>query len=192
MNLRRLLIMMALLVLHFRASATTVMRVPLEEFVQKCDLVVHAIVLQSQVKETTGENPSIVTEVRFHIFDVLKGHFTAPELVIRLPGGVGRNFIISVPGVPRFTPGDEVILFLEQTSDGFKPAGLGLGVYRVYFDEKLGKVRAKRSLEGVMVIERDKTGVMYQHSGPITHADDEMDFDVLVKEIRRLSTGGGK
>jgi hypothetical protein len=189
---RRLLVLLAIAIVPLQAQATTVMRVPLDEFVKGCDLIVHALVMKSEVKETTGDNPSIWTEVRFQVLDVLKGHFTAPELVIRLPGGAGKNFVISVPGVPRFTPGDEVVLFLEETSDGFKPAGLGLGVYRVFYDENSRKIRAKRSLQGMMIIERDKTGVMYQHSEPITHADDEMDLDVLINEVRKFSTGGAK
>jgi len=170
--------------------ATTVLRVPLEEMARTCDLVVHARVESVRVVTASDDERRISTEVRLAVLQVLKGHATGPALVLTLPGGRTERWTLAIPGMPQFREGEEVVLFLERTSAGLRPAGLALGTYRVRRDPSTGQARAVRDLRGVAVVERTRSGLEYPEAGPVSHADDEMALDVLAARVR--NAGGAR
>ncbi len=169
------------------ARATTVLRVPLEEMVRACDLVVQARVEAVHVSAAPDDQRRISTAVRLTILRVLKGHPTAPTLTLTLPGGRTDRWTLLIPGMPQFREGEEVVLFLEKTSAGLRPAGLSLGTYRVRRDFETGRTRAVRDLQGLAVIDWTKQGLQYPDAGPVSYADDEMDLDVLVDRVLKAA-----
>lgn len=169
------------------ARATTVLRVPLEEMARACDLVVQARVEAVHTSAAPEDERRVSTTVRLEVLRVLKGHPTAPALTLTLPGGRTDRWTLMIPGMPQFRVGEEVVLFLEKTSAGLRPAGLSLGTYRVRRDSETGRVRAVRDLQGVAVIDRTKQGLQYPNAGPVSHADDEMDLDLLVDRVLKAA-----
>lgn len=169
------------------AGATTVLRVPLEEMARACDLVVQARVVAVHTSAAPDDERQISTAVRLAILRVLKGHPTGPTLTLTLPGGRTDRWTLAIPGMPQLREGEEVVLFLERTSAGLRPAGLSLGVYRVRHDPGTGRTRAVRDLRGIAVIDRTKQGLQYPDAGPVSYADDEMDLDVLVDRVLKAA-----
>ncbi len=180
-----------LVALALPARATTVLRVPLEEMARACDLVVQARVQAVQPTTAPDDERRISTTVRLEILRVLKGHPTAPALTLTLPGGRTDRWTLLIPGMPHFQKGEEVVLFLERTSAGLRPAGLSLGTFRVRRDPQSGRARAVRDLRGLAVIDRTQQGLQYPDAGPVSHADDEMDLEVLVDRVRRAAAPEG-
>ncbi len=169
------------------ARATTVLRVPLEEMARACDLVVQARVVAVHTSAAPDDERRVSTAVRLTILRVLKGHPTGPALTLTLPVGRTDRWTRTIPGMPQFREGEEVVLFLEKTSAGLRPAGLSLGVYRVRHDSGTGRTRAVRDLRGIAVIDRTKQGLQYPDAGPVSYADDEMDLDVLVDRVLKAA-----
>ena len=112
------------------AFATVQLPVEFGEMVQGSQLVVHGRVVDVRSQQT-GDRRSIETIVTVAVAEALKGR-PGDTVTFRMPGGdVGRIRRVMV-GVPRFTSGDDVIVFLR----GVPPAlptvfGLSQGLYRV-------------------------------------------------------------
>ena len=103
-----------------------------------------------------------------------------PILTVEQGSAFGRT--MSIPGMPRFSPGDEVVLILERTASGFALAGLAQGVFRV---DRAGTVPiVKRDLAGLELVER-KAGALREPLGRTPR------LDALLDEIRRLAAEGG-
>lgn len=76
----------------------------------------------------------IYTRVRFVPREVLKGDKQLSELELKLPGGERDGMAYVVHGMPRFEPGQEVVLCASQrhaASGVAVPVGLSQGVWRV-------------------------------------------------------------
>ena len=112
--------------------ATTVLKVSVEEMTRTADWVVRARVLGVTNVDLQAEGKGLFTDVELAIDEVLRGKDVPSRYVLRLLGGVGKNRLaMDIPGMPRFVQGEEVVLFLEKTSVGHVPSGLGQGVWRV-------------------------------------------------------------
>jgi hypothetical protein len=126
----RVLMIMALLVTQSAAvSATSVVAFSFDSLCETSARIAHVKVLGSRSIEVDG---GIRTETRFQVFEGIKGE-SGEEIVIALPGGRVGDKRTTVPGMPRFTEGEETILFLSGP-DGMGspwPVGLGQGCYRV-------------------------------------------------------------
>jgi hypothetical protein len=130
-NWGRIGILAALAVLAPALAHATV-EVPVEfgEMVRGSQLVVYGRVVDVRGQQT-GDRRSIETIVTVAVAQALKGQ-PGETVTLRLPGGeVGRYRRIIV-GVPRFTSGDDVILFLRGAAPALPTVfGLSQGVYRV-------------------------------------------------------------
>lgn len=165
------------------AGATTLLRLPIEEMTRRSDLVLRATVADVRVIAGPADDRRATTYVTFQVHRALKGHAAAPTLTIRLLGGATSRHVLAVPGTPVFRPGEEVIVFLEATRDGYKPMGLSLGKYTVTRDAA-GRETARRSVAGAQVVLPDGTP-----GDAVSHADDAMDLGALLRAIeagRRL------
>lgn len=189
---RRLLgcFIIAFLFVASKVEATTVVRVPLEEMVRISALVVYGRVVAVDERAREDDSRNIWTTVTLEVYSVLKGNHAARTLTLRFPGGTAHGFTVDLIGMPKFRVGEEVVLFLEATTRGYTPAGLGLGTYRVVKDEGSQRKRAIRSLRGVMVFEKTPYGLV-RETGPVSHADDEMDLEVLFQRVRAVVNSGG-
>jgi hypothetical protein len=118
-------------------SALTVKPLTFPELVHESAAVVHGRV--GEVRgQWTIDRRGIESLVVVQVIDYLKGRWGG-EVTVRVPGGQVGSFVNVIPGAPRLTAGDQVVLFLK--ADG--PAvpvitGTSQGVYRVTTDRSGG------------------------------------------------------
>jgi hypothetical protein len=86
----------------------------LAEMARRAPLIVRALCISNSVSWDAGE---IWTFTSFEIEQVWRGAASG-NITVRLLGGTAQNLTSNVSGVPRFRPGEEVILFLEPTKRG--------------------------------------------------------------------------
>ena len=106
--------MLAALALCASLQATTLLRMSIAELARHAPLIVRARCLSSSVGWDAGE---IWTFTNFATEEVWRGSASA-NITVRLLGGKTGNLTSTVSGIPRFQPGEEVVLFLETTRRG--------------------------------------------------------------------------
>jgi hypothetical protein len=136
------------------ASATTVERMELPQLVSSSDNIIQGRV---ESLESRYEGNRIYTYISITVDEPLKGAARKAVLVRQLGGSIGakRTWI---PGMPQFTGGSQVIVFLRDRHDGtFDVAGLNQGKYDINNDF------AVANISGVTLID-PKTGAMSDHA----------------------------
>jgi hypothetical protein len=119
-------------------AATTLERMSVAKMTQSAQLVVRAQCLANSSGWDGGE---IWTFTSFEVEDAWKGapSGAAQQVIVRLLGGSVGNLSSSVSGVPRFRPGEEVILFLQPTARGdFSIVSWVQGTFRIHRDTRSG------------------------------------------------------
>ncbi len=94
------------------ASGTTLMRMSLAQITQAAQVIVRARCIGNSTRWDAGE---IWTFTSFDVEETWSGSAPA-QISVRLLGGSVGNLTSTVSGVPRFSPGEEVVLFLESTA----------------------------------------------------------------------------
>ena len=120
------------------ASATTLERMSVAKMTQVAQLVVRARCVANSSAWHDGE---IWTFTSFTVEDAWKGapSGAAQRLTVRLLGGSVGNLSSTVSGVPRFRPGEEVILFLQPTARGdYSIVSWVQGTFRIHRDGRSG------------------------------------------------------
>lgn len=132
------------------ASATSLRALTLVELVEASELIVLARV--GDVTDRVVRSDGVLaprTTATFTVLEPLKGDST--HVVITAPAGVlGSGATRSILGFPRFSAGEEVVLFLRRDRGTFVPVGLGQGVFRV--QRAAGDVVCTRRLGDVEII----------------------------------------
>ena len=109
-------------------TATTLQRMSIAEMSRAAHTIVRARCEASAARWDAGE---IWTFTTFEVEEIWKGSASA-RITVRLIGGEAGNLKSTVSGVPRFTPGEEVVLFLEHTAAGdFSVVSWVQGTFRV-------------------------------------------------------------
>jgi hypothetical protein len=135
-------ILLAIGTLLFSATAnsTTLARMSIAQMSQAAQLVVRVRCVANSVAWDGGE---IWTFTSFAVEETWKGARTANSneyLTVRLLGGSVGNLTSIVSGVPRFAPGEDIVLFLEPTSRGdFSVVSWVQGTFRVRRDIRTGQ-----------------------------------------------------
>jgi hypothetical protein len=122
-----------------RLMATTFMQMSLSKFAQTARLIVRARCLSNSVAWDAGE---IWTFTTFEIEETWKGvpAGAAAQVTVRLLGGSLGNVTSTVSGIPRFRPGEEVVLFLEPSVRGaFSIVSWAQGTFRIHRDMRTGQ-----------------------------------------------------
>ena len=113
------------------ALATTLVRMDLEELTR-----IAAVVARARCLETSSrwENGHLWTMTTFELAEIWKGE--APRtIMVRLVGGNDGHRTVLVEGVPRFFPGEEVVLFLEPLRTGeMTVTSWAQGTFRIHRD----------------------------------------------------------
>lgn len=123
------LIILALL-LPSQAFALTLLPADLAEVARGSQVIVHARVADVRSQMTNGRR-SIESVVTVTVLDTMKGDAVG-VLSFRIPVGQVGRYRRLMPGVPEFSAGDEVVLFLVGRPPSLPvPFGLSQGVYRV-------------------------------------------------------------
>ncbi len=137
--------------------ATTVRLVDLAEMSRQSAFIFHGTVTDVTARNLgSAEQPRIVTDVTFDVHRVLKGTTKGPQFTLRLIGGTVDGMTLAIPGSPRFSAQDEVVLFLEWTGESYAVNGMRQGLYRVTRDSA-GTKTVQRSLEELCIMRPDKT-----------------------------------
>lgn len=138
------------------SEAGTAMRMTLEETFQRSELVVEGTVVGS----SSGQDARGVIYTDWTV-DVDRTFWGADEAqrTVRLPGGVlasGKGMV--VPGMPRLSVGEDVVLLMgEASSEGLRlPTGLSQGKYRIVTSTD-GERTAIQSGEHVSLITAQRT-----------------------------------
>ena len=120
------------------ASGTTLERMSVAQMTQAARLVVRA---QCVANSTAWDGGEIWTFTSFTVEDAWKGapSGAAQQLTVRLLGGSVGNLSSTVSGVPRFHPGEDVILFLQPTARGdYSIVSWVQGTFRIHRDARSG------------------------------------------------------
>lgn len=144
------------------ALATSVLKMSLRDLAKNSDSIVLA-----RVEDETARydaNKEIYTYITLRVLDPVKGmkaehskKATAQELItIRQIGGVVGNIASIVPGMPKFTKGEEVVVFLSKKDAGGYPWVMGLqqGKYSVSTDDN-GIKHVRNELEDLGLMNSD-------------------------------------
>jgi hypothetical protein len=132
-------VLIAVLVAATFCQATTLERMSLAKMAQTAPLIIRARCLANSTAWDAGE---IWTFTNFAIEETWKGAppGAAAHITVRLLGGSVGNLTSTVSGVPRFHPGEEVILFLEPTPRGdFSIVSWVQGTFRIRRDPRTGE-----------------------------------------------------
>jgi hypothetical protein len=120
----------AVLLLSLSASATTMLRADLPELTRSADTIVHGTVRRMESR-WSGDGRRILTDVEIQVTETLKGQAGGTVLVTQ-PGGRVGDIGQQVSGLASFTPGEEVVVFLERRGTrAFRVAGMAQGKYKV-------------------------------------------------------------
>lgn len=111
------------------ALATTLLKVDLSQLTRSSDAVVVGRVLSVQSRYS-ADGLKILTDAEITVTQTLKGQ-VEKTVVVMQPGGVVGDVGQHVAGVARFSPGEEVAVFLEKRGTRYFVTGLGQGKYRL-------------------------------------------------------------
>ncbi|MCL6480954.1 MAG: hypothetical protein K6U02_04440 [Firmicutes bacterium] len=108
--------------------ATTLERMSLEQLTAVAERVVR---VRCVAVESRFEDGEIWTRTHFVVHETLKGT-PVEQLTVRLLGGRVGHLTSTVDGVPKFTPGEELYLFLEPSgADSFAVTSWVQGTFRI-------------------------------------------------------------
>jgi hypothetical protein len=144
--------LVALVFMTLPAVATQVLYQTIEELGSKS-----AVVVQGEVASVRSywndAHTKIFTETTIAVDSAYKGDASQVVQVLQLGGTVG-NVRVTAHGALQWTPGEEVVLFLEPYRDGkFQVAGFSQGKFNVVRDPQTSEVFVMRSaLEGIQLV----------------------------------------
>jgi hypothetical protein len=97
-----------------RAEATIVKPLSVADMAKRADLVVHGTVLR-QTASWNPEHTRIYTVTEIQVTEALKGVAAPGSIVpVRQLGGVADGIVQSIAGNARFTPAEELVVFLDK------------------------------------------------------------------------------
>jgi len=128
----------------------------------------------------------IVTDVTILVDQSLKGG-SATSLTLSQVGGEVDGMRYNVEGSPRFSPGEEVLVFAWRDAMGRPQVdGLGQGKFEILRDRATGARLVRRSLPGLGVA--DARSLRATPTGGATRVP----LDDLVREIRAAMAEAGR
>lgn len=136
------------------SSATVMVEIPLEELVRQADVIVRGTVVSSGVRLDMSDGslePETITTIR--VSEWLAGH-GGETVEIRELGGIWKEGGVRYLGTPEYTPGEEVVVFLERRPEA--PHDLRT------FAMVQGKFSIRHGVPGVpSSVSRDLSGVAF-------------------------------
>jgi hypothetical protein len=128
--MRRILAALAaLLGVAVPVSAATVPYRTDAELVAISDRVVRGRVLDSVVER--APSGAIRTRTRVAVTEDFTGGTAAILVVLERGGSLSDGTTVWIPGAPRFEPGDDVVLCLARTADGYRTVSMAFSAFRV-------------------------------------------------------------
>jgi hypothetical protein len=166
------------------ANSTTLVRMSVAQMTRAAQLVVRARCVNNSTAWDHGE---IWTFSTFAVEETWKHSAAAAAnanlnsyLTVRLLGGTVGNLNSVISGVPRFTPGEEVVLFLERSPNGdYSVVSWVQGTFRIHEDSRTGQ----------RIAEQDTAS--FDTYDPTTHSFRSAGLrSVSIENLRALVQGG--
>lgn len=169
------------------ALASVVLQLSVEELTTRSPLVVHGTVHRVE-SGWDDERAKLWTWAEVVVRETLKGPRLTTVLV-KQPGGVVGEFGQAVAGVARFTPGEEVVLFLEPAPDEDKVwVPFSLSASKVALVDWRGAKVARRDLSGLSFAVPGRRGVVR----PVDEQETLGLADAFLARVRLAAKGGAK
>jgi len=163
------------------ASATVVLQLEIEDMIPMSPVVVIGEVNKVEASYN-ADKTKIHTRVWISPSEVLKGPKDLGTVVVKTIGGQVGDTFAYLPGAPKFTPGERVLVFLEprKDGDGYLTIGFYQGKFKIFRDPATGRDMLLRDVpsRGVGVVAKDAN-----------HFDSKVRS---LAEVRALFAGGGK
>jgi hypothetical protein len=135
--------------LALAARATTLARMSVAQMTAAAQVVARVRCVSNATRWESGEIWTITT---FDVLDVWKGP-APPQVSVRLLGGRAGHLVSTVPGMPRFVPGAQAVLFLEPTRAGdFSLTSWGQGTFRIRREPSSGREIAVQDAAGATLL----------------------------------------
>ena len=131
------------------STAGTVLPMSLEQMTDRADMILMGRVV-GQRAEWNANRTRIYTYVTLEVDHYFKGESSSTTTTIRMLGGQVGPFIAHLPGSPKFSVGEDVLLFCAGQQARI-PAVLGLS---------LGKFSIATSASGEKMVTRDISTLM--------------------------------
>jgi len=175
-------VLFAGLLLSASASATTVLKISVEQMTLASDTIAHGVVVSARAETINGNARHIRTVVTIDVKRLLKGQPGTKTLRLELPGGRVGDWAMKIPGMPTFAPGEEVFIFLEKTATNWALTGLSQGKFSVHTDNQ-GNKTVKRTLDGIHMMERNAQGRLVEALSTASTKPTTQTLDGLLAEI---------
>lgn len=140
----------------------------LENMTASSELIVQGRVVSVE-SAWNDEHTRIFTEVFVSIDDRIKGPDLSGVIRLQLLGGQVGDVVLTVPGMARFTQGEEVLLFLSRAAEYLLVTGMAQGKFSVITNEATGRKRLERDVSGVAFFGTDVKGT---DPGTVVYLDD--------------------
>lgn len=189
-----MLLMFVSLMIASTIQATTLRPANFVEVVEKSGTSFHGIV-SSVVEQESKLGPAELITVE--ITEAISGLDEKQKSVSWLQFKGGKKF--RIPGMPVFQKGQEVIIFLSESSETSElqaPLALGHGVFRIAKDESTGKSYASNEFNNAALlkdldVEKLATEVAAQKSAGKTLTEDEKK-QVEAKSLKQVQALGSR
>lgn len=167
--------------------STTLLHVDLERMSREAPMVVHGFVAWDYAVQK-GAVGDIYSYTGIEVTDCVKGQ--CPEtVVLKHRGGTVGDLTLHIPGMPRFVPAQEVLLFLRPEPEGeegmMSVFAMAQGFFLVKTDKKTGVKNAVQQLGSVTLAAPDAGGAIVPvgNVGPIVG-----ELSSLKARIKTLAT----
>lgn len=141
------------------ALATIMVPTTIEEMSTEAVLVVTGRVLAQEAAWDQAHR-KIFTFTEIQVLERIAGTSDPKSLVVRTMGGEVGDIGMKVSGTPKFSPDEEVLLFLRDDpveAGTFQVIGMSQGKFRLVRQPD-GKTQVVPSVEGLAFVRRDGTG----------------------------------
>ena len=112
-----------------------------------------AVVLRAKLRRLAAWNEArtkIYTFTTLDVSDALKGD-PARRVVVKELGGALGDIALEASGMPRFSVGEEVLVFLRRDSEGaYRTRGLAQGKMRLLREPDTGRTYAQADVSGLV------------------------------------------
>ena len=172
-------------------GATTLVYRSVKDLAQRSVAVIVAQVEKTEPFE--GATGIIYTRISFAGVEPLLGDFPGDSLHLELPGGNIGGKIHDLPGVPLFTPGERVILFLkevERFTQIVPIRGWSQGVFRVKPEDDTVHTYEGRSFFGIDAQGESRLSAEIVLPGIATHPGRSQDIEIVAMGTHPVGEGG--
>jgi hypothetical protein len=133
-----------------QARATTFARMSVRELAQRSTFIARARCVNVA---SVADRKQVWTLSIFEVAESWKGNLP-PRLTLRLPGGDAAGLRVTVEGVPRFTVGEDVVLFLtEERGRQMNILSWAQGTFRIRKDPRTAVELAVQDTAGIQVFD---------------------------------------